>query len=79
LPNYFSSDGERTERLKNFKEPICIIQGRQDPIGESTLFEIRDLMPQSEVYFIEKCGHMPWLENPQQAQIFFAMLNKCLK
>lgn len=79
VSDYISKDDERVSFLKKFKGDVCIIQGRQDPIGESTVYEIKKLMPQSKVYFIEKCGYMPWLENHEQAGIFFDTLNECLK
>jgi proline iminopeptidase len=71
---YISLDDERTKRLKNFKGIVCIIQGRQDPVGESTVYEIKELLPQSQRHFIEKCGHMPWLENPEQVKNFLICL-----
>jgi len=77
--DYNSTDNERIKLLKKFKGDVYIIQGRQDPIGESTVNEIKDLMPQSKIYFIEKCGHLPWLENPEQVEFFFTKLNECLK
>jgi len=77
--DYHATDDERVKLLKKFKGDVSIIQGRQDPIGESTVYEIQELMPQSKVYFIEQCGHLPWLENPEQVKIFFDTLNDCLK
>jgi proline iminopeptidase len=79
MASYVFSENERTRLLKNFKGAVCIIQGRQDPIGESTVYEIKELLPQSHIHFIEKCGHLPWLENKEQAENFFNTLNDCLK
>ena len=79
MANYISTTDERVKLLKLFSGPVYIIQGRQDPIGESTVYEIKSLLPQSQVYFIEKCGHIPWAENPEQVKIFYERLNKCLK
>jgi len=78
-PSVVASENGRIERLKNFKNTVYIIQGRQDPTGESTAFEIKEVLPQAKIYFIEKCGHMPWLENSEQVQYFFSMLNESLK
>ena len=77
--DYSSTDDERIKLLKKFKGAVYIIQGRQDPIGESTVYELKELMPHSKVFFIEKCGHLPWLENPKQVTVFFTTLNDCLK
>jgi len=43
-----------------------VVHGRQDPIPASVVYEIRDAMPQLELRFIEKSGHFPWLEQPEE-------------
>ena len=65
--------------LKNYKGTVYLIQGRQDPVGESTIYEIRDLLPQLQIHFIEKCGHLPWLENNAQVKKFFDLLYEGLQ
>jgi proline iminopeptidase len=77
--NYLLVENKRVELLKKFKGPVQIIQGRQDPVDEATIEEIRKLLPQSKVYIIEKCGHMPWLENTEQVNMFFKMLDQSLQ
>ena len=77
--NYFSDAINRTKLLKNFKGEVYIIQGRQDPIGESTVYEIKELLPQTQINFIEKCGHFPWLENESQVNEFYVLLKKYLE
>jgi proline iminopeptidase len=53
-----------TGRFAAFDRPVLIVQGRQDPIGEATAFQVRELFPEAELRFVEKCGHFPWLERP---------------
>lgn len=77
--NYFSSGDERVLLLKKYKGEVHIIQGRQDPIGESTVYEIKEVMLQSEFHFIEGCGHFPWLENEKQVTEFYSLLRESLK
>jgi len=77
-PDYMADEDKRVGALKNYKGSVSIIQGRQDPVGESTAFEIKELMPQTSIHFIEKCGHFPWLENDDQASEFFEALNAAL-
>ena len=65
-------------RLGQYKGPVCIIQGRQDPIDESTAYEIKQSLPQAEVYFIERSGHLPWLEASSSVESFFNGLRQCV-
>jgi proline iminopeptidase len=48
--------------LKDFQKPVLIIQGRQDFIGESTAIKTHEAIPNSELIFINECGHSIWLD-----------------
>lgn len=76
--NFFSTQKDRVIHLKKYTGIVHIIQGRQDPIGESTVYEIKEFLPQSQVTFIEKCGHFPWLENEDQVVAFYKVLHSAL-
>lgn len=76
--NYLANEEERINRLRNYTGPVRIIQGRQDPVGESTVYEIKEILPQSQIYFIERCGHFPWFENQDQKAEFFDQLDKSI-
>jgi proline iminopeptidase len=78
ISNYIALDARRTDLLRNYRGMIHIIQGRQDPIGESTIYEIKDILPQAQIHFIEKCGHFPWLENETQQTEFWDTLYEAL-
>jgi proline iminopeptidase len=52
--------------LEQVRCPTLVVHGRQDPIPASVVYEIRDAMPQLELRFIEKSGHFPWLEQPEE-------------
>lgn len=54
------------EPLKNFDKPVLLLCGRQDPIGETTAYQIRETLTQAELTFIEECGHYPWIEQPEE-------------
>lgn len=62
---------ERVEKLKNFSGPIDLITGRQDPVGESVVYEAKEILPQLNYTFIENCGHFPWLEKEDRATLFY--------
>jgi proline iminopeptidase len=79
IGNYFSKGDQRVELLKYYKGVVHIIQGRQDPMGESTVYEIKGILPQTQINFIEKCGHFPWLEGESQQIKFYEHLFDSLK
>lgn len=78
VKNYVKDQSHRIAALSKYKNPVDIIQGRQDPIGESTTYEIKKYLPQTNIHFIEGSGHFPWLENSAQVHQFFTLLKKIL-
>jgi proline iminopeptidase len=50
------------EAMKKLDRPTLIVQGRQDPIGESTAYDIHLAIKGSSLRFINRCGHFPWIE-----------------
>lgn len=62
--------------LKNCTAPALILQGRQDPIGDLTAVSIRDALPKSKLVFLERCGHLPWVEKPVE---MYASLREFLR
>ena len=67
-PAFLSAEGKYDFRskLKTITAPVLLLQGRQDIAGEANLLEAHALIKNSTVAFIDKCGHMPWLEQPEQ-------------
>lgn len=62
--------------VANFKMPVLVICGRQDPVGVFPAFAIKELNKQSTICWIEKSGHFPFLE---QSQAFYKCLYEFLK
>ncbi len=55
------------ETIKNIDKPVCLIWGRNDIITpEEVGQEFHQLLPNSELHFIDKCGHAPMMEHPQE-------------
>jgi pimeloyl-ACP methyl ester carboxylesterase len=54
-----------TKTLPAYKKPIHIISGRQDP-GAFVSYELKVLIPTAQLYWIERAGHFPMFEQPQQ-------------
>lgn len=52
------------EPLRSFGRPVLVVQGRQDPLGEPTARQIQGAFPHSTLQFIEQCGHIPMIEQP---------------
>ena len=51
--------------LPNFKIPVCLIWGKQDIVTPPEVAEdFHRLMPNSDLYWIDKCGHAPMMEHP---------------
>ena len=64
-----------SQSLKNFKGPIHVICGRQDYVLYNA-YELKLIMPVTELHWIERCGHWPQFEQPKA---FFQSLEAILK
>jgi proline iminopeptidase len=79
IRSYAATQTDRVKNIHKYKNPVYIIQGRQDPVGESTVYETREALPQTKFTFIEQCGHFPWLEDEKAVTEFYQLLNSALK
>jgi len=65
------------EELNQIKQPTLLIWGNNDSITPPFVArEFSKLIPNSELHFIDKCGHAPMMEVPEE---FNAILLKFLK
>jgi proline iminopeptidase len=64
------------KQMTAFRRPVLIIQGRQDPMPESTTIETRNALKNSTLIFLDECGHFPWIEQPRT---FFNHVREFLK
>ena len=63
--------------LPNMKLPACLIWGQNDTVTPPEVAEeFHTLLPNSELHWIEKCGHAPMMEHPD---LFNLELEKWLK
>jgi len=67
-PAFLKAEGKYDIRpkLRIIAAPVLLLQGRQDLAGEANIWEAHSLIKNSTLTFIDKCGHMPWLEQPEQ-------------
>lgn len=65
------------EEVNQIKQPTLLIWGNNDTITPPFVArEFNRLIPNSELHFIDKCGHAPMMEVPDE---FNAILHKFLK
>lgn len=55
------------EELSQIEQPTCLIWGNNDTITPPFVAkEFNRLIPNSELHFIDKCGHAPMMERPEE-------------
>lgn len=55
------------DELKDIKVPTCLIWGKNDTITPPMVAEeFKMLIPNSELHYIDKCGHAPMMEVPEE-------------
>ncbi len=65
------------EELNQIKLPTLLVWGQNDTITPPFVAqEFHKLIPNSELHFVDKCGHAPMMEVPEE---FNAILHKFLK
>ncbi|NNL32513.1 MAG: alpha/beta hydrolase, partial [Flavobacteriaceae bacterium] len=53
--------------LPNMHTPTCIIWGRNDNVTPPNVAkEFHDLLPDSDLFWIDKCGHAAMMEHPDE-------------
>ncbi|HZJ19576.1 MAG TPA: alpha/beta hydrolase [Pricia sp.] len=63
--------------LPSMHTPTCIIWGKDDNVTPPDVAELfNELLPDSELYWIDKCGHAPMMEHPKE---FNAILDAWLE
>ena len=51
--------------ISHIQVPVCLIWGREDTITPPEVAEeFHNLLPNSELHWIEKCAHAPMMEQP---------------
>ncbi len=55
------------DELQDIKTPACLIWGKNDTITPPMVAEeFHKLLPNSELHFVDKCGHAPMMEVPEE-------------
>lgn len=66
---------DMSKAVYKLKQPVRIIEGRQDPGVDGTQEILNVRLKNSTLTFIEKAGHFPWVEQPIK---FFTALRQAL-
>lgn len=61
--------------MRTFDRSVLIVQGYQDPVGEVTADETHALLKDSQLRYLHKCGHFPWVEQPEE---FYRLVSEFL-
>lgn len=63
--------------LPNMHQPTCIIWGKQDEVTPPKVaHEFHELLPNSDLFWIDQCGHAAMMEHPH---LFNEILHRWLK
>ena len=58
------------KEVKNIKIPVCLIWGKNDQVTPPHVGEeFNELLPDSELHFIDKCGHAAMMERPTEFNV----------
>ncbi|WP_223034779.1 alpha/beta fold hydrolase [Hanstruepera marina] len=63
--NMRTIDFDCSDAYRSFKNPVLIIQGKQDVMGDTIAKEAHKLFENSELVFLDDCVHYGWLEQPE--------------
>ncbi len=56
-----------SDKIHRIEAPTLLVWGRQDAVTPPFVAErFHELMPNSRLYFLDKCGHAPMMERPEE-------------
>ena len=57
--------------IHKIKVPVCLIWGKNDRITPPDVaIEFNELLPDSELYWVDECGHAPMMEQPDKFNVY---------
>ncbi len=64
------------DKLPKIKQPTLLVWGKQDIVTPPKVAkQFHDLLPNSELHFLDRCGHAPMMERPKE---FTRIMNEFL-
>jgi pimeloyl-ACP methyl ester carboxylesterase len=62
-----------SDELREIKVPTCLIWGKNDTITPPMVAEeFKNLIPNSELFWIDHCGHAPMMEQPEAFNVILS-------
>jgi proline iminopeptidase len=58
-------DFDLRPNLQKLDRPVLVVHGYQDPMGK-TAEQIHGAIRTSTLRYLKQCGHLPWLEQPNE-------------
>jgi pimeloyl-ACP methyl ester carboxylesterase len=56
-----------SDDIPNYKMPVCLIWGKNDNVTPPHVAdEFHEKFPDSDLFWIDKCGHAPMMEHPKE-------------
>lgn len=69
-----------SKEIHKIKIPVCLIWGKNDKITPPEVaVEFNELLPNSELYWIDHCGHAPMMEQPLEFNVYLRQFLDKLK
>ena len=64
--------------LSKITQPVCLIWGKQDNVTPPEVaVDMNKFLPNSELYWIDQCGHAAMMEKPDEFnEILYSWLKK---
>lgn len=53
-----------SDEMAQFDRPAIILAGRQDILGDEVPLRTHSVLPRSELVWLDRCSHYPWLDRP---------------
>lgn len=59
-----------SDRLHEIKQPVLLVWGKQDEVTPPFVAEkFHELLPDSRLVWVDKCGHAPMMEHPDEFNV----------
>ena len=61
--DFYSAKKTILNNISQYINPVLILHGRMDPMGEGVAYENQKILPSASLQFLGNAGHFLWIEN----------------